>query len=279
MTEKKAEANRRNARKSTGPKSAVGKKTVSQNARRHGLLSTHLVLENESHQEFDLLLVTLQQEMMPVGLIEETLVERVAVTLWRQRRLVRAESADVELKQRLFDAKDLLMAATSLGVSVADKCLKDAMSNPHVIPKGDSERNGKLLVQLVELSACRDDLPLAIIEEEFPLAYRELLWTADGTLAGLEHQLAAEGIGFKGYVAAIISVVRKQFNEERIKELVNLYRDSAQVRTSVDLIGRYQSTLDNELYKALRALREAQNWRLSRIEAEVRRIDVGESEK
>lgn len=171
------------------------------------------------------------------------------------------------------------MATTSLGVSLADKCLKDAMSNPHVVPKGNSERNGKLLAQLVELSACRDDLPFAIIKEESPLAYQKLLWMADGTLAGLERQLAEEGGGFKVYVSAIISVVKKQFDDERIKELVNLYRDSAQVRASVDLIGRYQSTLDNELYKALRTLRETQNWRLSRIEAEVRRVDVGESEK
>ena len=279
LTDDKRTANRRNARMSAGPKNAAGRKSVSQNARRHGLLSTHLVLENGSRQEFDVLLATLQQEMMPVGLIEQNLVERIAVTIWRQRWLVRAESANVELKQRLFDVKDSLMAATSLGGSVANKCLKDAMSSPHVMPKGDSERNGKLLAQLAELSACRDDLPLATIEEEFPLANRELFWTTDGTLAGLEHQLAEEGIGFNGYVSAIISVVKKQFDKERIKELVNRYRDSAQVSTSVDLIGRYQSTLGNELYKALPAIREAQNWRASCIETGVRRVDVSEPEK
>lgn len=278
MTEKKQAANRRNASKSTGPKSVAGKKTVSQNARRHGVLSTHVVLDDESREEFELLLNTLQTEMTPVGLIEQTLVERIAVTIWRQRRLVRAESADMELRQRLFDIKDVLMAANSLGVSVADKRLKEAMSNPHLTAKGDSEGKGKLLAQLVELSECRDDLPLGIIEEEFPLAYRELLWAVDGTLVGLEQQMTEQGIGFKVFVTAIISVVKKQYDHERIKELVSLYRDSAQVRTSVDLIGRYQSTLDNELYKALRALREAQNWRASRIDAEVRRVDVGESE-
>ena len=36
-SEKKIVANRRNAQKSTGPKSARGKRAVSQNARRHGL--------------------------------------------------------------------------------------------------------------------------------------------------------------------------------------------------------------------------------------------------
>ena len=132
MTEKKVVSNRRNARKSTGPKSSTGKKTASQNARRHGILSTHLVLEDESRDEFDLLLTTLQQEMGPVGLVEQTLVERVAVTIWRQRRLVRAETADVELKQRVFSVEDFQMAANSLGVSISDKRLKEAVSNPHV---------------------------------------------------------------------------------------------------------------------------------------------------
>lgn len=279
MTEKKVAANRRNARKSTGPKSLSGKKAVSQNARRHGLLSTHLILEDESRHEFDLLLSTLQQEMQPVGLIEQTLVERIAITLWRQRRLVRAESADVELKQRLFDPKNLQMAATSLGLPISDKRLKESISNPYSTPKGNSEGKGKLLAQLLELSDCRDDLSLEVIEEAFPLAYRELLWAADGTLVGLVRKMAEEGIGFKAYVDALVPVVKKQYDSERIKELIALYRDSAQVRTSVDLIGRYQSTLDNELYKALRALREAQNWRVNRLDAEARHVDAGVSER
>lgn len=51
---------------------------------------------------------------------------------------------------------------------------------------------------------------------------------------------------------------RQMDDQERIKELVHLYRDSAQIRASVDLIGRYQSALDNELYKAMCALLETQ---------------------
>ena len=70
MSEKKLASNRSNARKSTGPCSVAGKQKVSQNATRHSILSTDLVLENESREEFDLLLGMLQQEMSPVGLIE-----------------------------------------------------------------------------------------------------------------------------------------------------------------------------------------------------------------
>ena len=34
-----------------------------------------------------------------------------------------------------------------------------------------------------------------------------------------------------------------------------------------DLLSRYQPSLDNELYKAIRALREAQQWRLKAIDS------------
>lgn len=105
MSDKKQAANRLNSRKSTGPKTLAGKRSVSQNARQHGILSTHLFLENESREEFSFLLETLQQELAPVGLLENTLVERVAVSIWRQRRLVRSESAEVAMRQRLIDSE------------------------------------------------------------------------------------------------------------------------------------------------------------------------------
>ena len=36
---------------------------------------------------------------------------------------------------------------------------------------------------------------------------------------------------------------------------------------ALEIMARYQSTLDNQLYKALKALREAQEWRLKTLEA------------
>ena len=101
-TEKKAASNRRNAQKSTGPRSAAGKTLVSRNALKHGLLSRHLIAEGESQEEFSDLLRLLLDEFRPVGLVEHALVERVGVAIWRQRRLVRAESAQVSMNQIRF---------------------------------------------------------------------------------------------------------------------------------------------------------------------------------
>lgn len=104
-TEKKIESNRRNAQKSTGPKSDAGKAVVSQNARTHGLLSHSLIIEGESQKEFSELFRLLTDEFQPVGLVERALVARVGIALWRQRRLVRAESAEVSINRQRFGSQ------------------------------------------------------------------------------------------------------------------------------------------------------------------------------
>ena len=53
ISQKQAEANRRNGLKSTGPKTPEGKAIVSKNATTHGLRTQHTVIDGESHTEFN----------------------------------------------------------------------------------------------------------------------------------------------------------------------------------------------------------------------------------
>ena len=59
--------------------------------------------------------------------------------------------------------------------------------------------------------------------------------------------------------------------------LAGLQADSLSVPEAKDALSRYQSALDNELYKALRALREAQSSRRRQLEFEAVRIEEGEA--
>jgi hypothetical protein len=93
---KKVNANRVNAKVSTGPKSVLGKAVASANATSHGILSRELLLPHENRAEFEELLSALITELGGVGTLERTLVERIAVAIWRQRRLVRAERQDIQ---------------------------------------------------------------------------------------------------------------------------------------------------------------------------------------
>jgi hypothetical protein len=98
---KKIEANRRNALKSTGPRTPGGKKRVSRNATRHGFFSKWLLIQgrdgNESKQEYDDFCAGVQDHYSPVGWLEELWAEKIVVWSWRLRRLIRFESGQIPL--------------------------------------------------------------------------------------------------------------------------------------------------------------------------------------
>src|SRR5659263_138113 len=79
----------------TGQKTEVGKARSSENAIRHGVLSRKLLLPDESAADDQDLLSALLGELSPIGVVEQLLVERIAVSIWRQRRMVGAETAAV----------------------------------------------------------------------------------------------------------------------------------------------------------------------------------------
>ena len=64
-TARRIEANRRNARRSTGPRTAEGKARVSRNALKHGLCSNYACLPSEREITFDIFVGELEQEMRP----------------------------------------------------------------------------------------------------------------------------------------------------------------------------------------------------------------------
>jgi hypothetical protein len=93
---RKAESNRRNARKSTGPKTARGKSCSRLNALKHGILASQAVIAaTEGHEErkaFEQLVDGLGADFAPVGTFEQMLVQQIAACFWRQRRLLRFEN-------------------------------------------------------------------------------------------------------------------------------------------------------------------------------------------
>ncbi len=105
-SEAKIEANRRNALKSTGPKTERGKERARLNALRHGLTAKQLVVEDEDFGDFARFNAELRQTLAPADAVEEQLVECIAVSTWRLRRLWRAEAGAVRLSQRRTDYWD-----------------------------------------------------------------------------------------------------------------------------------------------------------------------------
>jgi hypothetical protein len=77
-TERQVQANRRNALRSTGPKSLIGKGVASKNATRHGLLARDIVIKGEDPEAFNAMREALVLERTPEGAIEEQLDDRIA---------------------------------------------------------------------------------------------------------------------------------------------------------------------------------------------------------
>ena len=91
-SDRKKEANRRNALKSTGPKTPEGKTAVRLNALRHGLRSEEILLPGEDGEALRELDEYLRAELQPVGELENLLIDRVVSAYWRLRRLGRVEA-------------------------------------------------------------------------------------------------------------------------------------------------------------------------------------------
>ena len=101
MSPRQLMANRRNALKSTGPKTAAGKAVARMNALKHGLLAGQVVVRShklrESRGEFKNLCRVHHEHLAPVGPLEEMLVGQIVTATWRLRRARTAEMGEIAL--------------------------------------------------------------------------------------------------------------------------------------------------------------------------------------
>jgi hypothetical protein len=95
-SEARIAANRRNAAKSTGPKTEQGKAVVAQNAVKHGLLARAAVLQGEDWEEFTEFRENLIEELGPEGTLEGMLAERIVSLSWRLQRAARLQNEAYE---------------------------------------------------------------------------------------------------------------------------------------------------------------------------------------
>jgi hypothetical protein len=91
-SQKQIEANRRNALKSTGPKSEEGKAKSSMNALRHGLTAEQAVLPHENEDDYEKFREGMLESYAPEDSAELAIVEELVNANWRLLRLHRVET-------------------------------------------------------------------------------------------------------------------------------------------------------------------------------------------
>ncbi|MGA3282880.1 MAG: hypothetical protein ABSD57_00275 [Verrucomicrobiota bacterium] len=95
-TEKQIQTNRKNASKSTGPRSVAGKMISSRNSTRHGFYAINVLLPDEDREEFIRMGRRLVLFYAPSSVLEEEQVRTIIETRWQLRR---ANLVDTELFQ------------------------------------------------------------------------------------------------------------------------------------------------------------------------------------
>lgn len=147
-TEKQITANRRNAQKSTGPQTSRGKINSKRNSLKHGLLSREVVIRKgdgkENVDDYRDMLSRMIAYYKPQGPIERMLVDTITSTYWRLARIVRKETGEIRKKLDTFSFDQ------ELEVSDADRSNVAALKSVNLKPKhpADSCQIEKLVVLL-----------------------------------------------------------------------------------------------------------------------------------
>ncbi len=95
-------ANRRNATKSTGPRTPAGKQRSALNATKHGLTATTTVLVHEDAEAFEQLRSALHDEIAPSNTVDWMKVEMLAHQWWRMLRNARLERGMLDSRLAYF---------------------------------------------------------------------------------------------------------------------------------------------------------------------------------
>lgn len=148
-------ANRKNAGKSTGPRTAEGKDRSRLNALKHGLRAEHVVVlkgpDPENPEEFDALQEGLLADRQPCGVLEQMLVERLAVGFWRLRRAYRFEAESIAQANKPNPVLEMLAEHMPLPVGERGTQILPTKANMDKLVRYESMIDRELLRTLAQL--------------------------------------------------------------------------------------------------------------------------------
>lgn len=272
-TQKQIHANRQNALKSTGPKTPEGKSAAQGNAVKHGILSPAVVIRRGDGQEraevYQRLHQGLWADFQPQGMMEEVLVEQIAVTLWRKHRVLRFEAGCI--RKQLDAYRESAAQEDELSVH-----LKKPLSALQQLEKAKQ--------RLVEHQTDKEILGMGrdILSEEavknwaenyFRLAEERGLDSIGPDPHDVRDYLEKQGLTEAQIRQEFVRIAEENIQEaqEEIKELevlaglelerVALLGAIPASGLDLDKIIRYEASLDRQLYKAINHLERLQRSR------------------
>ena len=280
MTPKQIAANRRNAMKSTGPRTARGRDRSRMNALQHGLLAQAALVQgvglHESASQLQALRRQFFEHCAPVGPLEAMLVEQIVTCYWRKRRVLKAESGEI---------------AVSVGEGARERARARAGQRARWKHAGVIQGESKLKTSTAGLDYLTETLETALTHlvvsgELNREAMGEVIDVFGAEANGVTHELAVlndwrkrNPDGLKAgalqakYRQEVLAFIGERLKEYRMRREVLAERERMEEearRTAsvlpeaevVNRIVRYETALDRQLFRLLRQLERWQRLRL-----------------
>lgn len=262
-------ANRNNAKKSTGPKTESGKQRSRQNALTHGIFASIPILPGEDQEAMTALADAINTTYQPQDAMELVLVERIIMAAIRQIRLRNAEAAHIKINMN--DER----ITESLNISLQVPFLERFTSHD-LTPEKENYYQFYLEVaqEFKNEGDASFDFSVEMIQNKMPKTYsllkhkpKEYKTTWDIFIENpqtIKHAMKSIKEGVENYLAKNKFAHTAFYLLEDIKTIHRLpnARDMA-------LFSKYQTQFDNDLYRAMNQLEKYRSGKSKIIDAEV----------
>jgi hypothetical protein len=253
----RAEANRANARLSTGPRSPEGKARSSRNALSHGLTArADVLVPGEDVETYDAFRAGLLATLAPEGELEQFHAQRAAWLAWRLSRIPRIEAAVLTAARAMeerSDARDDIEEARDRTLFTSPEAVARALANGMGPPEG-----------LAYARRLRDDLAARAPEH----AAAAKLTAAQRRRAAAKQATGRFVVKYvdKGAQALVDGATRFDAAQARLRAEAafsgRAFASGAE-RGLWDCLGRYERGIAREFERAVEALRAEQRRRAS----------------
>jgi hypothetical protein len=284
VSKKQLIANRKNAKKG-GVKTEEGKAIVRHNALKHGLLSKEVVVTfgeaAERQEEFDSLLADLQDHFDPQGPLEAMLVEKIAASWWRFKRVHRCEAGLIMKgmykainyydEEDVTDTKSVPRTDEEIDEEIEElkQRVQDAKSEMarYEQMRREGERLDKIYDQEDKWNALLTDWT-----QNHELCRPLLDWRPETIRKGLNASGLSDDDIWQAFIEQIDSVLPDDINEaiatlEREKVSNKLCGQIVKLKSSIpstndlDHLLRYETSIERQFYKAIDQLERIQRRR------------------
>lgn len=224
-SDRRIEANRRNASKSTGPKTAKGKQISRMNAMKHGLRARELLTPDEEPSDFKSFCSDALRDLAPQGFMETELAEQIVSCCWRLRRCRRIEAELLGGGGHVMD---------QIAHTPTQEFLDKLKKKDNIEDMSESETLMRIInarIEAYQEGAQDDKIPLVgVSATDLMEAYREALYD------------------------------ERQSNPFTYEVALAFQKDMSQ-HEALSKLARYEAALHRSLYRVLHDLQNLQNQR------------------